>query len=317
MESFDAFPSEASKATKKLGSASALAESPETDSASARILYGAENGTAVVYETDGSAPPFELNTGSRILDGTFWESKAVFALASGAVKIYDGSNETASFAVHAGPATGVSLHPSGDLLASVGSDKSYVLYDLRSLDGQPAARVFSDSGKLRLLDEHNFNPITDDVVELTCCQFHPDGQLLAAGAKDGKIRIFNISTSEIGASLQTDGPVLSLSFSENGYFLASASAGSKTVQNWDLRKEAVANTIEFGQQVISVAWDHSAQFLAAVGSGAVAIFGYQKKAKTFEELLKKGVENARRVAWDPNGKHLLVDGPEGVLTLRQ
>jgi pre-mRNA-processing factor 19 len=111
--------------------------------------------------------------------------------------------------------------------------------------------------------------------------------------------------------------VLSLSFSENGFFLASASAGSTTITNWDLRKEAAANTIDFGAQVTGVAWDYSAQFLAAVGGGAVAVFGYQKKAKSFGELLKKGVEDARRVAWDPKGQYLLVDGPEGVLELRK
>lgn len=153
------------------------------------------------------------------------------------------------------------------------------------------------------------------MTELTCCAFHPDGNLLAAGAKDGKIRIFQIKESDIAATFETDGPVVSLSFSENGYFLASASSGSTNITNWDLRKEDVANTVEFGQQVSSVAWDHSAQFLAAVGGGAVAVFGYQKKAKTFTELLKKGVEDARRVAWDPKGQHLLVDGPEGVLEL--
>jgi pre-mRNA-processing factor 19 len=157
IQSFEATPSEGFKSSKELGSASALAESQETEESSSRILYGSENGTALVYETDGSVPPFELNTGSRILDGTFWGSKAVFALASGAVKIYDGSTEHALFAVHAGPATGVSLHPSGDLLASVGSDKSYVLYDLRSLDRHPAARVFTDSGKLHLLFTFIFN----------------------------------------------------------------------------------------------------------------------------------------------------------------
>lgn len=148
IQSFEASPSEAFKSAHKPGNASALAQSTESEESASRILYGAENGTAVVYEVDGSAPPFELNTGSRILDGVFWESKAIFSLASGGIKIYEGSKELATFSVHAGPATGISLHPSGNLLASVGSDKSYVLYDLRSLDGRPAARVFSDSGKL-------------------------------------------------------------------------------------------------------------------------------------------------------------------------
>lgn len=109
------------------------------------IVYGSEDGTAVIHRTDG--PVFEIKSGSRITDSLIWEGKPVLSLADGSIRIYEAGQEVRAYSVHAGPATGVSLHPCGSLLASVGSDRSYVIYDLSSSAPKPAARVFADSGK--------------------------------------------------------------------------------------------------------------------------------------------------------------------------
>lgn len=57
----------------------------------------------------------------------------------------ENGSEIASFSDHAGPATGLAMHPSKEILASVGSDKSFVFYDLANL--QRATRVYTNSGK--------------------------------------------------------------------------------------------------------------------------------------------------------------------------
>lgn len=108
-----------------------------------------------------------------------------------------------------------------------------------------------------------------------------------------------------------------MSFSENGFWLASASAGSTNVTIWDLRKAgdaANAKSIEFGAAVSSIGWDYSAQYLAIAGGGAVAIEHYHKSSKKWSELLKKALK-ARKVAWDPLGGHLIVDGEGGLVEL--
>ena len=110
----------------------------------------------------------------------------------------------------------------------------------------------------------------------------------------------------------------SLSFSENGTWLASASEGSTSVSIWDLRKspdQAKIKVIEYGAAVSEVAWDYTAQYLAIVGGGAVAVEGYQKSSKKWKELLKKALKS-RKAVWDPQGKHLLVDGDSGIVELR-
>jgi pre-mRNA-processing factor 19 len=60
--------------------------------------------------------------------------------------VHSSGSEVASFSDHAGPVTGLALHPGGLILASVGSDKSFVFYDLSAL--RTVFRSFTDSRKL-------------------------------------------------------------------------------------------------------------------------------------------------------------------------
>jgi hypothetical protein len=89
--------------------------------------------------------------GGSVTDAVWCGNKPVVALSTGAVKIFDNGAEVASFDRHAGAASAVALHPCGDILASVGVDKSYVLYDLQSL--QPITQVSTDSGMFMFMKE--------------------------------------------------------------------------------------------------------------------------------------------------------------------
>ena len=74
----------------------------------------------------------------------FWEQKPIVATSTGAIKIFENGDVMGEMIVHAGAATDISLHPSGDILASVGEDKSIVFYDLTTM--KQAARIFTQSG---------------------------------------------------------------------------------------------------------------------------------------------------------------------------
>lgn len=71
------------------------------------------------------------------------------ASATGTVKIFENGAETASFASHAGEVTAVAVHPTGDIVGSVGVDKSYVLYD--STTSTVVAQVYGSAGEFILL----------------------------------------------------------------------------------------------------------------------------------------------------------------------
>lgn len=75
----------------------------------------------------------------------------------------------------------------------------------------------------------------DFTAGYTSVQFHPDGLILATGTASKVVRIWELRQVKNVAVFEGHlGPVTALSFSENGYHLATAAA--EGVKLWDLRK---------------------------------------------------------------------------------
>ncbi|KAF2087854.1 Prp19-domain-containing protein [Saccharata proteae CBS 121410] len=256
-------------------------------------LLGGSDGVAGVYSLSQKQAVQALKAGSAVTDGVWYESRPIVATAAGAVKVFEDGNEVAQLGSHAGAVTSLSMHPSGDLLASTGVDKSYMLYDLSSM--KLLTQVYTDS-------------------ELTCSAFHPDGQIFAAGAKDGLIKVFNTINGESAADFNAEGPVKSITFSENGIWLASVVQGSTTVSIWDLRKAAVIKTLEIGTAVESMEFDYTGQFLAVAGAGCVAIQHYTKASKKWSEPFRKAIP-AAAVQWGPKAHSVVALTSEGALNV--
>lgn len=108
-------------------------------------LVGGSDGVVGVYSVSQGQVVQTLKCGGgSVTDAVWCGNKPVVALSTGAIKVFDNGAEAASFDRHAGAVSAIALHPCGDILASVGVDKSYVLYDLQSL--QPITQVSTDSG---------------------------------------------------------------------------------------------------------------------------------------------------------------------------
>lgn len=113
-------------------------------------LIGGSDGIAGVYSISSQKSVQALKGGGgAITDGLWAGSRAVISTAAGKVKVFEAQQEVASFSVHAGEVSGLALHPSGDVLASVGIDNSYVLYDLEA--NAVLTQVYSNSGWSSLL----------------------------------------------------------------------------------------------------------------------------------------------------------------------
>lgn len=89
---------------------------------------------------------------------------------------------------------------------------------------------------------------------------------MATGAADGLVRIFDIRTL---AHVHTftghpEGKVTGLTFSENGYYLASVSEKEDMIRIWDLRKLTNVGNIEVVGGVKDVVWDMSGMYIAAL-----------------------------------------------------
>ncbi|PFH57853.1 hypothetical protein XA68_14472 [Ophiocordyceps unilateralis] len=257
---------------------------------------GDSQGEAVIYSLQAEAVERQLSVGQPIMDTLWAGTKLVFATGRGAVKVYEGGKEATSASDHAGPATALSTHPGGEILASVGADKSIVFYDLGSM--KRVGRVFTDSS-------------------LNKCAFHPDGHLFAAGAVSGDIKLFMTQTLEQAAAFSLGAPIEALSFSENGFWLAATAKGQSIVTIFDLRKEgdaAMAKVLEIGGPVQSLAWDLTGQFLATGGAGGVTVQHYAKSSKKWSEPFRNSV-SAVAVRWGPSARKLIAVGDDGVVAV--
>ncbi|KAI1346062.1 WD40-repeat-containing domain protein [Xylaria sp. FL0043] len=258
---------------------------------------GGLEGDVAIYSVEADKLERNFTVGEPVTD-SIWDGPRVFLSTSkGSVKVFESGNETASFTEHAGPATGLAIHPSKAILASIGADKSFVFYDLENL--KRATRVYTNAA-------------------LTACAFHPDGHLFAAGTDAGDIKLFMTNTGEEAAAFPLGAPIQAITFSENGFWFAATAKGQTTVTIFDLRKQgdaAQAKVLDIGSAVHSLAWDYSQQFLATAGPAGVTVQQYNKGSKSWSEPLRAAVNNAVDVAWGPNAGHLLVVNSEGVISV--
>jgi len=113
------------------------------DEAGQLVIIGGSDGVAGVYSIPENKVQHSFKAGGAITDAVWYGSQPIVSTSLGAVKVF-GENEI-TFTSHAGSANGLALHPSGDILASVGVDKSFVFYDLTG--GKAVTQVYTDSGK--------------------------------------------------------------------------------------------------------------------------------------------------------------------------
>ncbi|KAF2113056.1 WD40-repeat-containing domain protein [Lophiotrema nucula] len=256
-------------------------------------LFGGADGVAAIYSISAEKIVHTLKAGAPVTSTLWWESRALVGTANGTVKVFQDGDEVAELGSHAGAIVSLALHPSKAILASAGSDKRFIFYDLATF--KTVSQVYTEA-------------------DISTSAFHVDGMLFVTGSLDGHIRIFDVKSGQRMGDLEADGPVRSIDFSENGTWFAVAQKGSSQVAVWDLRKQKVFFQFDTGSAVDSVKWDYTGQFLATAGSGSVTVQQYEKKGKSWSEPVRKAVA-ARDVAWGVNASSLVALTPEGGLSI--
>lgn len=259
-------------------------------------LFGGADGVAGIYSVNQQQllTPLKGEDGP-ITDVAWFGTRPIIATATGAICIWDekGSNSV-KIGSHAGEVTAIAMHPCGGLLASVGVDKSWVIYDLNT--GIAVCQVYTES-------------------ELTSVHLHPDGHLIGLGAADGNVLIYDVREAKLAATFgPLAGPIQSLQFSENGFWLAVSIKGESTVEIWDLRKAVQAKVLDTGARVENVKWDYTGQFLATIGPSGTLVQQYSKATKSWSEVLRRGVPGVDLV-WGPLASSLVNLSREGAITV--
>ena len=113
------------------------------------VLIGGAEGAIGVYSLSQKQVVQNLQTDGTVTAAVWAGDKAVVASSTGAVTVYENGTRTAAFTSHAGAATALATHATGDIVASVGADKSYVLYDLTT--NAAVTQVFTDACTLPTL----------------------------------------------------------------------------------------------------------------------------------------------------------------------
>ncbi|KAK4227742.1 WD40-repeat-containing domain protein [Podospora fimiseda] len=256
---------------------------------------GGFDGKVDIYSIEENNVERSLDIGEPVTATVWTGSKVILGTSKGTVKVFDSGSEAASFQIHAGAVTDLAIHPGARLLASAGVDKSFVFYDLETL--QKVSHCYTDSA-------------------LTAAAFHPDGHLFGAGTQAGDIKIFNTTDGQQVAEYELGVPVQAVVFSENGYWFAATGKGQQSVTIFDIRKEGAAarvKELETGDTQ-SLAWDKTGQFLATVGSTGVTVQLYLKKAKAWSEPLRTSVPGTA-IAWGADAKSLVTVNKEGVVSV--
>lgn len=111
-------------------------------------LLGGKDGKLGISSVSEKTISQEMEAGPGSVTDALWiGDRAAAATTAGNVKIWENGTEVATFSGHAGEVTALAIHPSSDILASVGLDKSYIFYDLTI--NRVATQVLTDAGKAK------------------------------------------------------------------------------------------------------------------------------------------------------------------------
>ncbi len=211
------------------------------------------------------------------------------------------------------PHVDFSLSEDGSRIAIIGvREGRIVLSDSSSLNGAPDGFDVGKKGTyLRTLPEGDAEGFEEAAA--LCCEFAPEGDLIAAGFDDGAVAVWDHTTGELQHRFEGHaGKVNQLAWSPAG-ILASASEDG-TTRLWNVASGEALGTLEGHEgAVVCVAFDSDG---ALVASG-----GADQRVRLWETSTQRQIRSisghkaaVTSLAFQPDGKHLVSAGPD--LTVR-
>jgi len=175
-------------------------------------------------------------------------------------------------------------------------------------EGEPDLRSFewhylwrrSHSDARTLYGHHGPVPFAD---------FSPDGATLASVGYDGAVKVWDVATGRLKASLaKHTAPVEGAAFSPDGTTLATSSR-DRTVILWDVKTGQSKGTLQHNDDVVKLAYSPDGKVLAATcHDGAVMI--WDAATRDCVKTLQADATEAIRVAFSPDGTLLATCGED-------
>uniref|UniRef100_A0A8B9TWM1 Pre-mRNA-processing factor 19 n=1 Tax=Anas zonorhyncha TaxID=75864 RepID=A0A8B9TWM1_9AVES len=206
-----------------------------------KILTGGADKNVIVFDKSSEQILATLKGHSKKVTSVVFHpsQELVFSASPDAtIRIWSVPNASCVQVVraHEGSVTGLSLHATGDYLLSSSDDQYWAFSDIQT--GRVLTKVTDESSG----------------CALTCAQFHPDGLIFGTGTMDSQIKIWDLKERTNVANFPGhSGPITSIAFSENGYYLATAADDSSPFS-------------PSPSQVKSLIFDQSGTYLALGGT---------------------------------------------------
>jgi WD40 repeat protein len=159
------------------------------------------------------------------------------------VRLWDVKSDTeqAILRGHTVSLDAVAFSPDGKALASAGGANSFELnYHARLEDVPKELYTAKEVGELKVWDLATRKArafYRGDTGRVMSVAFSPDGKTVAAGVRDGAIRLWDVASGEERLCLREQGPVGSVAFSPDGKTLVSTQGN--VVHLWDLASRKV------------------------------------------------------------------------------
>lgn len=224
-------------------------------------LSGDQNGVGVLFDYKSGEILSRLKGHTNyITDLSFHSTDLLFTSSADQTSKIWKSNENGqysiqqTFKVHEDVVSALDVHATGDYYATSSLDGTWAFFDINK--GVPLCNISASE-------------------PLSTIRIHPDGLIAATATTSGKIQLWSLKTQKCVTTVPFHKDrINSLSFSENGFELATGSS-DKSALVIDLRKMTPTATFNFDENVNIVSFDYSGHYLG-IGYGSTVRL-YQSK----------------------------------------
>ena len=154
----------------------------------------------------------------------------------------------------------------------------------------------------------------DHAAVVSGLAFQPDGDYLATAGDDHRVRLWNVKTGKLVATLSGhDDWVRAVKFSRDGRYLASAAADGKLIV-WDLKNRTRRTAVGTGSPLTALALTSDGQHFVAVGF-KTELFTIRASDAALVTRVACKCRDMRAVTISPDGYWLAGGGRDGKLYL--